>query len=87
MKKLLVALVALAVLITARSSGADDSTDTTATSVAETSNTALGAVSGSLSYALVDTSQVAFYDTETEIPEPAQIEAGTARGKIVLEGF
>lgn len=75
MKNLLIALVALAVVMTGCGSGADDSADTTETSVAESSTTTSETVNGSLSYALVDTGQVAFYDTESEIVEPAEGEA------------
>jgi hypothetical protein len=79
MKKLLIALVALTVLMTSCSEAADDADETdnrsATTTVGAVSTTATGAAAGSLSYPLVDTGQVVFYDTEGEIDEPAEGEA------------
>jgi hypothetical protein len=78
MKKFLITLSALAVLMAGCSATSEesstDSTSTTATD-AETTATTASADVGALSYPLVDTGQVAFYDTESEIAEPAEGEA------------
>ncbi len=65
MKKYLVALVALGLLAAGCSSVSDDSAATTTTATA-------GSSAGGLTYPVVDTGQVAFYDAEREIAEPTE---------------
>jgi hypothetical protein len=74
MKKLLIALAALTVVMTSCGQGAGD-TDATSTTTAVEASATTSASGVSSSYPLVDTGQVAFYDAEGEIEEPAEGEA------------
>jgi hypothetical protein len=79
MKRILHAFVALSVLMAGCGSAADDSGDTDSgpTTTTTTSTTTSTTESGeeTLTYPVVDTGQVAFYDAESEIAEPAKGEA------------